>query len=166
MTQDPPHASSLRKGRFSSPGSLYFVTSNVVDRQPLLSEGTREMIVASLKWSRDDGRLWLLGYVVMDNHFHALFVLRQSNNLDKVMNSLKHHTARQLNTQLRRVGQVWQRGYHDHVIRDEHDFWFHVRYIHENPVRRGWVTNCHEYPWSTAHVAHRHEVDWHVIGYE
>ena len=30
---------------------------------------------------------------------------------------------------------VWQRGYHDHVIRNREDYEMIVKYIHENPIR-------------------------------
>lgn len=165
MSSDPPHSSSLRKGRFSNPGAVYFITSNILHRQPLLAPRAREVLIASLKWSRDDGRLWLLGYVIIDNHFHTLFALRDGNDLPRVMNSLKRHTARQSNQLLGRTGELWQEGYHDHVIRDEPDFWQHIQYMHDNPVRRGWVETAQAYAWSTAHASRLDDVDWHVVGY-
>lgn len=30
---------------------------------------------------------------------------------------------------------VWQRGFHDHIIRDRHDYEKIAKYIHENPIR-------------------------------
>ena len=30
---------------------------------------------------------------------------------------------------------LWQASYHDHIIRDEHDFQLHWEYIDNNPAR-------------------------------
>ena len=165
MSVDPPHSSSLRKGRFSNPGAVYFITSNVLERKPWLTPPAREIIIASLNWSRDRGRLWLLSYVVMDDHFHALFALRGGKDLSGVMHSLKRHTAVQINQLHGRTDELWQSGYHDHVIRDEPDLWRHVHYIHENPVRHNLVARAEDYVWSSAHASRLADVDWHAVGY-
>src|SRR5688572_326528 len=151
MSAEQSHFAALRKGRFSSPGTVYFITSNVLNRQPILTPLARDIIIASLNWSCAAGRLWLLGYAVMDDHFHTLFSLRDTSALAWVMNSIKRHCARQINLKSKLVGELWQDGYHDHAIRDEADFWHHVSYLHENPVRRKWVERAEDYAWSTAH---------------
>src|SRR5512144_1333804 len=94
MEPTPPHSSALRKGRVSVPGGVYFVTSNTSLRRPLLVPEARDTIIESLKWSRDNGRIWLLGYVVLDDHFHTILMLRKGAELGHVMDSLKRHTAR------------------------------------------------------------------------
>ena len=34
------------------------------------------------------------------------------------------------------IGQsIWQRSYHDHIIRDEEDYINHLRYIEDNPAK-------------------------------
>jgi putative transposase len=163
MTANPPHASALRKGRYSAPGKVYFITNIVEGRQAFILPAGRDIIIEAFRWARDNGRFWLLGYVVMDNHFHVLFMLREGHDLPKVMMSLKRHTAREINKLLNREGNFWQNGYHDHAIRDETDFWNHVRYIHNNPVKRGWVENAEEYLWSTAHPTRQGDVDWQAV---
>lgn len=41
----------------------------------------------------------------------------------------------------------WQKDFHDHIIRQGDDLAAHVRYILENPCRRGLVSQWEEYPW-------------------
>jgi len=36
----------------------------------------------------------------------------------------------------RNAGSIWQRGYYEHVIRDEEEFWKTCAYIRTNPARR------------------------------
>lgn len=154
------HSRDLRKGRYSAPGQTYFITCTVERRQRLLTPEAREVVIGALRWSRDKGRLWLFGYVVMDDHFHTLFGLGEIATLDQVMNSVKRHCARQANLAAGRSGQFWQEGYHEHAIRDEVDLWEHVKYMHENPVRRGWVERQEAYAWSTAHESRKGDSDW------
>ncbi len=163
MATNPPHTSALRKGRYSAPGKVYFITNIVEGRQALILPAGRDLIIEAFRWARDNARFWLLGYVVMDNHFHVMFMLREGYDLPKVMMSLKRHTAREINKRLGREGNFWQSGYHDHAIRDEADFWNHVRYIHNNPVKRGWVENAEDYLWSTAHPTRQGDVDWQAV---
>jgi REP element-mobilizing transposase RayT len=145
-----PHASALRKGRYSAPGLVYFITTNVERKQALIAPSGREVVIATLRWSRDNRRIWSLGYVVLDNHLHTMFILREGYALSTVMMSLKRHTAREINKLLGRAGEFWQAGYHDHAIRDETDFWNHYHYMHNNPVRCGWAEKAEDYLWSTA----------------
>jgi REP element-mobilizing transposase RayT len=148
------------------PGVAYFVTSNVLRRQKLLDASAREIVIRTLTWLRDAKRLWLLGYVIMDDHFHALLILRNGYTLAGVMRSLKRHTSREINKVVGRTGELWQDGYHDHAVRDEPDFWHHVRYLRENPVRLGLVDRPEDYAWSTAHPTRLGDVDWPAVGYE
>jgi REP element-mobilizing transposase RayT len=46
---------------------------------------------------------------------------------------------------------IWQRRYWEHQIRDELDLAKHVDYIHNNPVKHGWVHNPEDWPHSTLH---------------
>ncbi len=49
-----------------------------------------------------------------------------------------------------RKGEVWQRGFTDHRIRDSEDFDLHREYIHANPVKRGMVSAAAEYRYCSA----------------
>jgi len=44
--------------------------------------------------------------------------------------------------------RLWQRGFHDHILRAGEDLWALARYIAENPVREGIVASYEEYPFS------------------
>ena len=52
-----------------------------------------------------------------------------------------------------RTGEfLWQPSYFDHVLRDEEDTARAVRYVLENPVRKGLVTEFQAYPFSGSDV--------------
>ena len=46
-------------------------------------------------------------------------------------------------------GHVWQRRFYDFVVRSRHKRAEKLRYMHENPVRRGLVTSPEEWRWSS-----------------
>jgi putative transposase len=67
------------------------------------------------------------------------------STLAKVMHTLKSFSARRIG----RVGietPVWQKGYHDHALRDDDDYQFRIRYLINNPVRAGLVQRAQDYP--------------------
>jgi putative transposase len=58
-----------------------------------------------------------------------------------------------------RTGEhLWQPSYFDHVLRDEEETWRAVRYVLENPVRKGLVTGIFDYPFSGSDVFSREEL--------
>jgi putative transposase len=44
----------------------------------------------------------------------------------------------------------WQKDFHDHIIRSDEDLDAHIRYIANNPVRRGLVESWGQYPFTGA----------------
>lgn len=49
----------------------------------------------------------------------------------------------------RRERAVWQRRYWEHTCRDIEDFKNHLDYVHWNPVKHGYITCPHLWPWSS-----------------
>jgi REP element-mobilizing transposase RayT len=77
----------------------------------------------------------MISFVVMPNHVHALFVQNPDWALEKVIQSWKGFSARQVNKRLTRSGHFWQRDYFDRLVRDEKHFANCVRYIRRNPEK-------------------------------
>ena len=83
-------------------------------------------------------------HVVMPNHIHMIVIIEPGvpgcvsptkPMLAKVINALKSLTTRQYGKPL------WQRSYHDHIIRDEPDYLRIWQYIDENPQK--WNEDCY-----------------------
>ena len=80
-------------------------------------------------------------FVVMPNHVHVIVALERARQasplrLGTVMGSFKSGSAREINALRGTPGEgVWQRGYHDHVIRDESDLLRVREYVETNPIR-------------------------------
>ena len=94
-------------------------------------------IVAETLRHFEGERVVLISGVVMPNHVHALFVQNPLWPLEKLLQSWKRFTTREINKLLDRAGNLWQRDYFDRLVRDEKHFANCIRYIRRNPEKAG-----------------------------
>lgn len=90
--------------------------------------------------------------VVMPEHVHLAFTpLRDTDtasiSLPEILQNIKSVSAHRINTFLKRRGRVWQEESFDYVARCEDDLIEKIRYICENPIRRGLCCNSGDYRW-------------------
>src|ERR1019366_10120381 len=105
----------------------------------------------------------VVGYVIMPEHVHLLLSEPEESNHSVVLQVLKQRFARELLERLRKKqprpdgslwnivleqGHVWQRRFYDFVVWNRHKRAEKLRYMHENPVRRGLVASPEEWRWS------------------
>lgn len=136
----------------------YFLTMTIVDWLPIFSNReVVEIILNSFRYLRREKKAKLYAYVVMKNHLHCVI---QCNNLRKVIQAFKSFTARSIidyfkeqknHTILKKLKQnklrhkkesefqVWQEGSHPEEISTEKMMLQKIEYIHNNPVRGGYV---------------------------
>jgi putative transposase len=101
----------------------------------LLRRGELAEIVAGALRHFEGERTRLHAWVVMPNHVHALTEVMEGWELSGLLLSWKGFTAVEINQRLSRSGPVWQKGYHDRLIRDWDHFRNVVRYIRRNPAK-------------------------------
>jgi putative transposase len=146
LNSRPFHSADLRKGRVSEVGRAYLLTTVVESRQPVFADwrvGRR--VVAEMKATQTEGRVESLAWVLMPDHLHWLLILRQGD-LATLMRRFKSYSAISVNQALASEGQIWQKGYHDHAVRNEEDLQVLARYVVANPLRAGLVKRLGEYP--------------------
>jgi len=85
-------------------------------------------------------QIMLDAFVVMPNHVHGILILAPESagqhGLPEIARAFKTLSARRINEIRRTPGQpVWQRGYHEHIIRDEASLADIREYIATNPAR-------------------------------
>jgi len=139
------HGRNLRQGRFSESRRIYLITTVTRDRRPVFADWQRGRHVV---WTliREWDRAETLAYVVMPDHLHWLMQLAPGATLPAVMQSVKGVSSHRLNRTRQWRGAVWQRGYHDHALRDEEDIVDAARYVVANPLRAGLVRRLGDYP--------------------
>ena len=136
----------------------HLLTCTVVNWIPLFSRvELAQIILDSLNFLQRQQRLTLYAYVIMENHLH---LIATSRSLSKEIGDFKSFTARSIINLLKKNNanyvlnqlefyklkhkakqeyQLWQEGFHPQVILDEEMFRQKLEYIHNNPVRRGYV---------------------------
>ena len=76
-------------------------------------------------------------FIVMPNHTHAIIIIHEQkqHGLSEIIRNLKTYSAKQIN-QLRDMANiaVWQRSFHDHIIRNEYSLNLIRQYIIYNPA--------------------------------
>ncbi|GAA4771178.1 MULTISPECIES: transposase [Flavobacterium] len=82
-------------------------------------------------------------YVIMPNHFHLILEIDSNKikvkevkikSVSSLMGALKTTTSKQIHN-LGFVDFAWHRSFHDHIIRDEKQFFYITSYIDNNPQK-------------------------------
>ena len=86
-----------------------------------------------------DGQRYDLGsYVIMPNHVHVLFTLRDGESLPDTLQGWKGVSSRLIHkTGLSDLDPFWQPDYFDRLIRSPEHFSTVKAYIRENPAKAG-----------------------------
>jgi REP element-mobilizing transposase RayT len=142
----PGHA-ALRRGRYSSSGQTYLVTTTTLDRRPWLTPWPVAIAVA-----REIGgaRLWrdnhVHAWVLMPNHMHVLVTLGASESLSHLMSRVKAVTTGAAHGVTASSQPFWARAFHDRALRRNEDVRRSARYVIANPMRAGLVHAIGDWP--------------------
>ena len=100
--------------------------------------------VAILVEEATNGRCEILAFVFMPDHCHVLLRGREeASDILRVMTRFKQKVGYYFSRN--NVGARWQKDFYDHICRDEPDVQRQIRYIIENPVRKGLVAHWKDY---------------------
>lgn len=161
----------MPRSRFEYVGDQYpyFLTATVNNWLPIFTRPeTVNIVIESWKYLQERRGFELFGYVILENHLH--FVAR-STALSKDIQSFKSFTANSIISFLSKRGaskllwffehfkrphkteskyQVWEEGSHPLAIETEAMMAEKLRYIHQNPVKRGYVDLPEHWRYSSA----------------
>ena len=86
-------------------------------------------------------------YIIMPNHIHIIMCIdnngrgNPSPTISNVIGWLKYNITKQINRKYNTIGtNVFQRSFHDHIIRDKNDYLKIWNYIDTNPQK--WEDDC------------------------
>jgi len=88
-------------------------------------------------------------HVIMPNHLHALLAIQEAGTTRRSFPTSISENIQRFKTFTTRLyiegvhkgiyppfeGKIWQKSFHDHIIRDEIDLTTHLDYIDNNPIR-------------------------------
>ncbi len=154
--------------KITDPKLPHFITLTVLHWIPVFTrQETVEILLDSLRFLSKEG-LKVYAYVVLENHCHLVV---QSKALDRDIARYKSYTAKQMiqylaNNNVRqileqlafykkahkndRAYQFWQEGVHPELIQNEKMMRQKIEYIHQNPVKRGYVDEAVHWRYSSA----------------
>lgn len=147
------------------PTHPHFITCTILHWIPIFTNRESvSIIIESLKYLQKNDNLKIYAYVILENHLHLVI---QSDDLSKSIQKFKRHTAKEILTLLKAKNvktildqlifykkahkkeslfQLWQEGYQPKLIQNDMMMRTKIEYIHQNPIKRGYV-----------------EEDWHWI---
>jgi len=95
----------------------------------------------------NDFRFGIPAYCFMPDHVHILAIGEElDSDLEAFLARMKQKTGFDFK-KLHRT-RLWQDGYYDRILRNDEQTIVVARYILDNPVRAGLVTDCRDYPFS------------------
>jgi REP element-mobilizing transposase RayT len=129
----------------------YVATTVTANREPIFKEAnTADILLGAILFGREQQWYYLLSFVIMPDHMH-LIIIPRGKNISECMKSIKGFSARKINSLLRRNGSIWQSGYYDYVLDSEEKVLTRMRYIEDNPLRKGkgMVNRSEDYEYSS-----------------
>jgi len=147
----------------------HFLTCTINNWIPLFTRpATVQVILDALAYRQEQRNLRVYAYVILENHLH---LIAQSETLPAEISSFKSWTAKQLLEVLKVQGaerilkqlafykrahktdrdyQVWEEGSHPQQIQSDEMMRQKIEYIHNNPVKRGYVDDAVHWRYSSA----------------
>ena len=144
------HSRDLRLHRWTDASATFFITKSVHPKKPILDPEARVLIVSAFRFAVEKNRIYLRAFVVMPDHWHALFALREPWTLPKFMHDFMSYVGRKTDRLLSTHDTAWQDGYYDTHIKTARQFEYVAYYIEQNPVVKGLVDSPEQWDASSA----------------
>lgn len=165
------------KYKFRNPDGYYFVTFAVVGWIDVFTRAVyKDILIEIFAYCTKEKGLRIHAYVVMSNHVHMIISTNGTNPLEDIMRDLKKYSAYRILREIKenvtesrkewmlflfaKAGkansnnthyQFWQQDNHP-IELDLHSgiLLQKLDYIHQNPVKAGWVSMASAYIYSSA----------------
>ena len=150
--------------------NIYFITSSIHLWVPILfNETLFQIIIDSLNYCQTSNSGSTREVLSMINHVHAIISHERYDQIPNIVRDFKRHTAKEIKDYLSDLGEfsqlfwvkifhsretgqlrIWQEGYHPIAIKSQTFFVEKLAYIHDNPVRKGFVEKPEDWKYSSA----------------
>ncbi len=147
----------------------HFMTATINNWLPLFTYPEAVTIVLdSWRFLQQSSLFEIFGYVILENHLH---LVARSQDLSRDIQRFKSYTAKAIVSYLQAQNatpwlhllewfkrphkgqstyQVWEEGSHPQIIESEAVLRQKLEYIHQNPVKRGYVDLAEHWRYSSA----------------
>ncbi len=103
---------------------------------PEISYKEKDKIIKLLRMNNFTDEIIFISYALMPNHFHFALKQKNSNSIDKFMNSLGTRYTMYFNKKYKRVGSLYQNVYKAVLIETIEQLLHLTRYIHKQALAR------------------------------
>jgi len=144
-----------RRKSFIEIGEIYFWTATIYKWQYLLKKDKyKEIIISSLNYLSERGKLDVFAFVIMPNHIHLILRVNEKNGKETSQGSFLKFTAHEFKKELRKDNPSVLYKYRVKATNKEYEFWQRdplsvhlytkevalqkLSYIHNNPLAKHW----------------------------
>lgn len=154
----------------------FFTATNLEWKKLLQPDKYKDIIIDSMRFLVEDGRVIIYGFVIMRNHIHLIWQLKAGFKPADVQRDFLKFTAQSIKEDLKkhhpqvlayfkveakdRKYQFWERNPLSVELWNEEVLAQKLHYIHQNPVRAGICTRPEQYKYSSALLYHTGKDNW------
>lgn len=132
-------------------GIPYFCTVVAYQRREIYCDSKIiRLLISVIKEKRDKYKFKFLEFVVMPDHYHCLITPATRYTTGDTLHHINGVFSQRFNKVTGQHGRVIQPDYYDHAVSNELEYISIAEYIHNNPVKAGFVSEPEDYPWSSA----------------
>ena len=129
--------------------SFYFITCRTIDGQWFLRpDAFKQILLSKIKEKIAKFNSPLLAYVILPNHYHFIIKVLDASQIPKLIAQINGSSSREINKADHSIERKIWWNYYDHIIRDKNDFFKHLNYIHQNPIKHG-IAKSFDYEFSS-----------------
>ena len=165
-----------RNYKFHNPEGLYFVSFAVVNWLDVFTRDEyKGILVDSLKFCQREKGMQIVSWCIMSNHVHLVFRVEGKNRPEQVLGDFKRFTSKKIVKTIQENERESRKEYllSQFLLAGEkssnvktYQFWQHdnkpiqlwsnkvikekINYIHQNPVKAGYVIKAQHYVYSSA----------------
>lgn len=138
-----------RVARKKSATGMYHIMMRGIDKRPIfLEDQDYKKFLIQLQRGKEKSEGKVLAYCMMKNHVHLL-LKEGEEEIGNTLRRINVGYAKYHNETHDRVGHLFQGRFKSEGVNDSGYLYTVFRYIHQNPVKAGLVTEIGEYPWSS-----------------
>ena len=154
----------------------FFTATNLEWKAALASDDHKDVIIRSLRFLVEDNRVIIYAFVIMPNHIHVVWQMQAEIKREDVQRDFLKFTAQRIKDRMAlhkpdllsqflvnakdRQYQIWERNPLSVDLWSEEVMIQKIRYIHENPVRKGMCICPQDYKYSSALLYHTGIDNW------
>jgi REP element-mobilizing transposase RayT len=172
---------SVRKSHIER-GEIYFWTATINKWQRLLEQDEfKEVIISSLQYLTDESKIDVFAFVIMPNHLHFIWRIKEPNGKESPQGSFMKYTAHTFQKMLKKEANGGLSNYSIDAANKKYEFWQRdslavplftkkvaiqkLKYIHRNPLAEHWqlVKDPCDYKYSSARYYERDEKNFSFL---